>query len=204
MWMIMVWFQPFQKVISNPIFCPLYTAKIQKRRGKNASKHRIWPVKSFIHHKQNGQGSITFSISLQDIWCNGIGLKWHRLMVGRRQKEEGMFTLNELLFPLELSASPPSAVRWSELFSHHRTIRGSKKMILLCYVPAIFRGVKAFQCSVHINSLSCSKQAHTRFTAGQVPPGSRVSRDSLRSGVLRLGSVQHCGVSLTLGYGSKC
>ncbi len=54
--------------------------------GGNARKHRLWPVKSFIHHKQNGQGSITFSISLQDIWCNGIGLKWHRLMVGRRER----------------------------------------------------------------------------------------------------------------------
>lgn len=30
---------------------------------------------------------------------------------GMLENEEGLFTLNELLFPLELSASPPSPVR---------------------------------------------------------------------------------------------
>ncbi len=122
---------------------------------------------------------------------NGIDWWWDAV--------KGMFTLNELLFPLELSASPPSAVRWSELFIH----QGFKEMISLCYVPAIFRRVKAFQRFVHLNSPACSKQAHTCFTAGQVPPGSRVSRDSLR--FRRSAS----GIRATLqrlshsGYGSK-
>ncbi len=50
----------------------------------------------------------TFGVMVLD-W-NGIDWWWDAV--------KGMFTLNELLFPLELSASPPSAVRWSELFIH--------------------------------------------------------------------------------------
>ncbi len=198
MWMIMDWFQPFQKVISNPIFCPLYMAKKRRMGGGLMHASIDYGLSSYLsiinkmaraallfqyHYK-------TFGVMVLD-W-NGIDWWWDAV--------KGMFTLNELLFPLELSASPPSAVREVSYLS----IRGSKKMISLCYVPAIFRRVKAFQRFVHLNSPACSKQAHTCFTAGQVPPGSRVSRDSLRSGALRLGSVQLCSVSLTLGYGSKC
>lgn len=43
-------------------------------------------------------------------------VKWYwnevaKIDVGMLEKKEEPFTLNELLFPLELSVSPPSAVR---------------------------------------------------------------------------------------------
>lgn len=200
MWTIRVRFHPHQSFMSNPVFLRLLN---MAKLPKNEIKHGIRPVKTLSITNKMDRAAFVFNL----ITSRFVERYWNEMAkidAGMLEKKEGLFTLNELLFPLELSGSPPSAVRWSELFSHRRTIRGSKKMISLCYVPAIFRGVKAFQRSVHINSPARSKQAHTRFTAGQVPPGSRVSRDSLRSGVLLLGSMQHCGVSLTLGYGSKC
>lgn len=108
------------------IFFPLYISTLPKKKWKQACLSRHLSI-------INRMDKAAFLFNL--ITRHFAERYWNEMVKidgGMLENEEGPFTLTELLFPLELSASPPSAFRWSELFSHRGTIRGSKKMISLC------------------------------------------------------------------------